>query len=578
MLKKVFAFIFCFCWVVRAGADECAVKIVDDSLYEQILQKSGVSEDDVELYGRIFKALRENKPEKADKLAAGLKGKALMGHVLAQKYTATSYATGYDELKLWMKKYPELPQYAAIEALAKTKAPGYKAPKPQTGKKKVYASYKWYKDDYARLKPADRKYVRRMVDDFLLAIRRTDNKRALEIMRDYKFRMTIPDKNYDGMSAVLAASYFYEGEYENALKWTTKAIRRSKEPTAAWFGGMAAWQLKDYDKAALLFGRLFSFKDDDKWLTASAAYWAYRSYKKLGNRQKADFYLRKAAAYKRTFYGILARSQLGLPVEYDWKVTAHFNDLSNDAYRQELLASAAIRRAVLLVKAGEPDLAEDDLRKNYRRLNVRQKELVMFLSSQYSLANLGLLIADGLKNYEKRRNYDGFLYPHPNWKPEGGWKVNQSWVWALVRQESLFSPKVSSHAGACGLMQLMPATAANVMKNKEYRKGCSLLFDKRNNLNIGQRYVDMLLSDEKVGDNLFFLAASYNGGPHNVKKWIDRKNYDDDPLLFVEMIPWRETRLYVKKVVANYWIYNSRRGRNSQSLQQLKKGEWPRLD
>ena len=202
----------------------------------------------------------------------------------------------------------------------------------------------------------------------------------------------------------------------------------------------------------------------------------------------------------------------------------------------------------------------------------------MFLSGQYSLANLSLLIADGLKDYEKRRNYDGFLYHYPDWTPKDGWKVNRSWVWALVRQESLFSPRVSSHAGACGLMQLMPATAANVTQNKEYKKGCRLLFDKKNNLGIGQGYVNILLGDEKVGDNLFFLAASYNGGPHNVKKWVERKNYNDDPLLFVEMIPWRETRLYVKKVVANYWIYNSRRGRESRSLKQLQKGEWPRLD
>lgn len=578
MLKKFFIFILCLCGSIQVQAAECDVKIIDDTLYGQVLKKSSVSEDDIGLYRRIFKAIRENNPGKADALVSKLEGDALLGHVLAQKYINTSYVSSYQELKQWLKKYPELPQYAAIAELAKVKAPGYKAPKAKPDKKKIYASYKWYKDDYSQLKPADRKYVRKQVDDFLKAIRRTDNKRAAEIMHDYKFRMTIPDKHYDGMSAVMAASYFYEGEYQNALKWTTKAIRRSKEPTAAWFGGMAAWQLKDYAKAASLFGQLVSFDNEDKWLTASAAYWAYRANMKLGRKQKALSYLHKAAGYKRTFYGILARSQLGMPVEYDWKVTAHFNDLKNSSYRQELVKSAVIRRAILLLKAGEPDLAEDDLRKNYRRLDAKQKELVMFLSSQYSLANLSLLIADGLKDYAKRRNYDGFLYPFPDWQPEGGWKVNQSWVWALVRQESLFSPKVSSHAGACGLMQLMPATAANVTKNNEYKKGCSLLFDKKNNLNIGQRYVDILLNDENVGRNLFFLAASYNGGPHNVKKWVERKNYNDDPLLFVEMIPWRETRLYVKKVVANYWIYNSRRGRESQSLKQLQKGKWPHLD
>ena len=128
------------------------------------------------------------------------------------------------------------------------------------------------------------------------------------------------------------------------------------------------------------------------------------------------------------------------------------------------------------------------------------------------------------------------------------------------------------------MMQVMPNTAANVAKNNEYKKGCDLLFDKRNNLKIGQNYVDILQQDDEIGKNLFFLAASYNAGPHNVKKWIKRANFDDDPLMFAEMIPWRETRLYVKKVVANYWMYNYLRGKESHSLSQLKKGDWPLMD
>lgn len=577
-LRKFAIFLLCLFWSLSVWAKDTDIKIIDDSLYEQVLERSKTSKKDLALYGKIFKLLHNKDIEQADKLIAQVKSPVLMGHVLAQKYLTTAYPTAYKELKQWQEKYSDLPQLPAVSALAKVKAPGYKPTKPKPQVKRLYAPYAWYKDDYHSLKKNDRKYVRHTVDEFLKAIRRTDNKKATAIMQDYKFRMTIPDRHYDGMSAVLAASYFYEGEYDKALQWTSKAIRRSKEATAAWFGGMAAWQLHDYKKSADLFGQLYVLKNEDTWLTASAAYWAYRSYKKLGDAQTAKKYLSHAAAYKRTFYGILARHRLGLPVEYDWRVQAHFNDLDDMGYREELLKSAAIRRAVLLLKVGEADLAEDDLRKNYRHMSVKQKELVMFMSSQYSLANLSLLIAEGLKNYEKKREYDGFIYPYPHWKPSGGWRVNKSWVWALVRQESLFSSRVRSHAGACGLMQLMPATAALVTQNKEYKKGCRKLFDKKQNLQIGQNYVDMLLNDEDIGNNLFFLAGSYNAGPHNVKKWVARQNYDNDPLLFVEMIPWRETRLYVKKVVANYWVYNSRRGVESRSLKQLEKGQWPELD
>ena len=566
------------CISLSAQASFFKNKIIDNELYEQVLKKSNATEADVEHYAKIFKAIKNNEIEKADKLVGKLQSKSLMGHVLAQKYLSRDYKTSYKELKEWLKKYNDLPQQGILAILAKTKAPGYKPSKPVPAKKRMYASYAWYKDTYSSLKPEDRKFVRQQLDEFLRAIRRTDNKKASSIMADNRFRMTIPDKRYDGMSSTLAASYFYEGEYETALKWTEKAVRRSHETTAAWFGGLAAWKLGNYKKSAELFEKLVSFNEEDQWLAASGAYWAARANKKLKNDENVKKYLKKAAGFEHTFYGILARYELGRDIDYDWKTQAHFNNMENDEYRNEILKSDIIRRAILLIKAGEEDLAEADLRKNYTKLSSKQKELVMFMCEQYDFANLSFIIANGLKNYSKNRNYDSFMYPYPEWEPEKKWTVNRSWVWALVRQESLFNYKVKSYAGACGLMQLMPYTAAAVTKNKEYRKGCKQLYDKKRNLQIGQDYVQILLDDENVGDNLFFLAASYNGGPHNVKKWVDRKNYENDPLLFVEMIPWRETRLYVKKVVANYWIYNSRRGKDSKSLKQLKKGEWPRLD
>ena len=577
-MNKIFIFLCLCCIMVPAQTYALENNIVDNDLYEQVLKSSKTSKADIANYEKIFKAIKNNEIDEADKLVGKLKSKFLMGHVLAQKYLSRDYKTSYKELTEWSKKYGDLPQQGTLSILARTKAPGYKPSKPAPAKKRLFASYAWYKDNYSSLKPDDRKFVRQQLDEFLRAIRRTDNKKATAIMNDKRFRMTIPDKRYDGMSSTLAASYFYEGDYEQALKWTEKAVRRSHETTAAWFGGLAAWKLGDYKKSAELFEKLDSFNEEDQWLAASGAFWAHRANSKLKNDEKSKKYLKKAASFARTFYGILARYELGRDIDYDWKMQAYFNNMDNDEYRNEILKSEAIRRAILLIKAGQKDLAEADLRKNYIKLSSKQKELVMFISGQYDFANLSFVIANGLKNYSKDRSYDSFMYPYPGWQPEKKWTVNQSWIWALVRQESLFNYKVRSYAGACGLMQLMPYTAASVTKNKEYREGCKKLYDKKRNLQIGQDYVKILLDDENVGDNLFFLAASYNGGPHNVKKWVDRKNYENDPLLFVEMIPWRETRLYVKKVVANYWIYNSRRGKDSKSLKQLKKGEWPRLD
>ena len=578
MLRK---FLLCFLLLAfsfDAKAKFDKVEIVDSGLQKAVLKEAKIDKKDLKIYGDILSAIKENRIEDADALVTKLKSDALMGHVLAQKYLSAKYISNYKELKDWLKKYPHLPQQRSIDSLSKVKAPGYKAPPKKVAKKTLYAPYAWFKESYSQLKSDDRKFVRGQLVEFLRAIRRTDNKKAESIMKNERFRMTIPDKFYDGMTGTLVNSYFYDADYEKALKWSEKAIRRSHDPIATWFAGMAAWKVKDYKKSAELFEKLYGFNNEDQWFMASAAFWAYRANEKLGKDKNADKYLHLAAKKRGTFYGILAQNLLNEDADYKSVPVAYFNDFNEEDYRKEILKSEDMRRAILLLMIGEYDLAEADLRKNYHNFSQKQRELVMFLGRQYSLANLTLLFADRMKNYSKDRHYDGFFYPYPDWIPDGGWKINKSWIWALVRQESLFAYKIKSFAGACGLMQVMPNTAANVAKNNEYKKGCDLLFDKRNNLKIGQNYVDILQQDDEIGKNLFFLAASYNAGPHNVKKWIKRANFDDDPLMFAEMIPWRETRLYVKKVVANYWMYNYLRGKESHSLSQLKKGDWPLMD
>ncbi len=561
-----------------AQAASKSFKIIDESLYQQILQKAKVSENDVALYHDIFEAVREGKIEEAEKLQKKLKSTALNGHVLAEKYLNKNYNSSYWELRDWLKKYPYLPQYAQISSLSVVKAPGYKPEPAKPEEKKIYASYSWYKDKYTGLKEGDRAYVKSKTLEFLQAIRSSRHNDAVKILEDKKFKKIMPVNSYDAMSATLASAYFLEGDNKNALKWSKQPIARSKDATACWYGGLAAWREKNYKLAADYFGRLAGLKNNDEWLVAAGAYWAYRANMKLKNPDGATKNLRIATSFPRTFYGILANYMLTDKVEYDWKMKSHFNKISDGSYKAEILSSPTLRRAVVLLSAGQNDLAERDLRYNYSKLNTRQRELLLYISAQYSLANLSYITADRLKDYKKGRVYNAFMYPYPDWKPEKGWQVNPAWIWALVRQESLFSPTVVSHAGACGLMQVMPATAAEVTEDKSYKKDWQPLFDKDINLAIGQDYVSLLRKKDFVGDNLIFLAASYNGGPHNLKKWLEKIDYDGDPLLFMEMIPWKETRLYVKRVITNYWIYSSRQGQKPQSLQQLLEGKWPLLD
>jgi soluble lytic murein transglycosylase-like protein len=129
-------------------------------------------------------------------------------------------------------------------------------------------------------------------------------------------------------------------------------------------------------------------------------------------------------------------------------------------------------------------------------------------------------------------------------------------------------------------MQLMPGTAqamaARTGINLTARvKSGATLNDPTVNLALGQEYLGELLGHEQIKDNLILLAAAYNSGPGAMLRWRARPEYRDDPLLFLESLPSRETRVFVERVLTNYWVYRLRLGQATPDLDRLASGLWP---
>ena len=124
-------------------------------------------------------------------------------------------------------------------------------------------------------------------------------------------------------------------------------------------------------------------------------------------------------------------------------------------------------------------------------------------------------------------------------------------------------------------MQVMPATAGFVAGQSFSGNQRDALLDPGLNLKIGQKYIRMLMEDPKAGENLFYTVAAYNGGPGNLQKWRSKVDYADDPLLFIESLPSRETRNYVENVLADMWVYRHRFGQATPTLDSLLAGYWP---
>jgi soluble lytic murein transglycosylase-like protein len=167
----------------------------------------------------------------------------------------------------------------------------------------------------------------------------------------------------------------------------------------------------------------------------------------------------------------------------------------------------------------------------------------------------------------------------PRLRPAGGFQVDPALVYALARMESNFDAGAVSPAGARGLMQIMPVTARYVTGN--HSLAAERLDDPAFNLALGQRYVAWLAGQDGVDGDLIQLLMSYNAGPGNAVKWRDdlrrAGETGDDPLLFIEAIPNRETRRFVYNVLDYTWLYAARLHVPAPSLDEMAAGEFPRF-
>lgn len=171
---------------------------------------------------------------------------------------------------------------------------------------------------------------------------------------------------------------------------------------------------------------------------------------------------------------------------------------------------------------------------------------------------------------------DDALFPLPPWEPEGGFTVEPALMYALIRQESHFRARTVSHAGAWGILQIMPATAAWIAGDSGLAgAGRYRLDDPGVSINLGERYVRYLLGLPEIDGNLFFVLAAYNGGPARLARRLNDMRPMVDPLLFVESYPSRETRSFLRNVMADYWIYTRRLGYEPASLAAVAAGGWP---
>ncbi len=541
-----------------------------------------LSAGDAERYRQIFHVQQGGDWKRADELIHYLTDKALMGHVLAQRYLhPTKYRSKYKELKDWMDAYADHPDARRIYKLALHRRPAnWRRPKvPVPGTLTVATAETEVADrpPGKKLSKAQRRQVHAWKRQIKGQLRKGYTKAVKQLLGAKDVRRLFSDFDMDEAKARLAAGYFAAGRDEWAVTWATEAGARSGRwlPQAWWTAGLAAWRLGRAEQAADYFDRAAAMekalKNTSGWTESAAAFWAARAHLVAGNPQKVAALLRQAAEFPRTFYGVLARTLLGMPATFKWQQPE-----IEQAAIDTLAKTPAGHRALALLQVGESLRAERDLRGYAGRTNPEIAGGILALASRANLPGLAVRLNDSL--YPDGGGFDSAAYPLPYWQPDGGYSIDRALVFALIRQESRFNPRAKSWAGARGLMQLMPRTASFVARDRRFHRTNETrdtLFDPAVNLKLGQKYIEILLADARVKGDLFLMATAWNGGPGNLRKW--RRDTDDmnDPLFFIESIPSRETRAFVEHVLTNLWSYRDRLGQPTPSLTAIAAGHWP---
>ena len=335
---------------------------------------------------------------------------------------------------------------------------------------------------------------------------------------------------------------------------------------AAWVSGLASWRLGDCESASRDFQQVAALAQQRE-LRAGGLYWAARAEQQCRRPASVEPLLRAAANTAEgpeSFYGLLSRETLGMSTKLPDDPFSG-RDPNVDQYPN-------VQRAMELARIGEPALAEEMLRHQAKIGQPGEHHALIQLAKKLDLPAAQLWLANN--GQPGARSDAADRYPNPKWSPVMGWRVDPALAFGHIVQESAFRRTAVSTAGAVGLMQVLPVTAQLVSRNRGVPYTNAALTDPKYNLEYGQSFIEMMRGNSGTAGQLPRVIASYNAGPLPVARWA-AINDKGDPLLWIESIPYWETRYYVPAVLRNMWVYQGLNDEGTPTLKAMTEHHWP---
>ena len=364
-------------------------------------------------------------------------------------------------------------------------------------------------------------------------------------------------------------------EQQNSLKYATLVrqillTRYSKSGAAAalrWSLAQERGEANDA-QAARVWAESLMLHNPDSEEAPEATYWSGKWAEQLGKQKEAKTaYEQVLAKYPQSYYAWRSATRLGWDVGDFNSVRQLKPTVERPAARPDLPVGSTTLKELF-------QLGQD--RDAWKLWQVEfQDPMQPSVAEQFTDGVMRLSVGDYLdgifmvsflqerdkpeeqaqyRSLSQQASYWQALYPFPFLEPIETWsqerQLNPLLVTALIRQESRFMPGIRSSVGATGLMQVMPDTGAWIAKQiklKTYQ-----LNDPDDNIKLGTWYLDY--THQEYSGNSMLAIASYNAGPGAVGDWLAKAG-QQDPDVFVEKIPYKETKGYVKSVFENYWNY-----------------------
>ncbi len=365
----------------------------------------------------------------------------------------------------------------------------------------------------------------------------------------------------------LARLFFNDGEDTMALNAVQNIVKDHGDffGEAWWIAGLSAWRQQEFDDAKYYFTELSKRNWFHENLLYGGYFWLARVNFIQGDFEAWHYNLTIAANSSNSFYSQIAQEILAKDNPYD------YNQYTKRLI-QLLLQQSNMQTFLALLQIGADEWAKIELWHQIEQASPEQQSVLLWFAFELDFT------------YNKHRDWlirrdtipDSNMLPRLpfRWQYEDRLFIDEALLLAIIQKESKFQTRAKSGAGAYGLMQITEQTKKTALRLNNLQSKDFQLYNPKDNVYVGQLYLEHLLSPRQFNNDLFATLAAWNAGPTNARGWLrDEWRMHDDPLFWIESIPFKETRLYVKDVVAYYWQYQKRIGLKTTSLTDVAEGK-----